>query len=82
MQVVFQNPYASLNPALTVGDAIGEAVRVHHGVRGRQLEETVATVMRQVGLDPALARRYPRASRVASASGSPSPGRSPCDLAC
>ncbi len=61
MQVVFQNPYASLNPALTVGDAIGEAVRVHHGVRGRQLEETVATVMRQVGLDPALARRYPRA---------------------
>ena len=60
MQVVFQNPYASLNPALTVGDAIGEPLKVHNGMRGQPLDDAVAGLLRQVGLDPSAAGRYPR----------------------
>jgi oligopeptide/dipeptide ABC transporter ATP-binding protein len=60
MQVVFQNPFASLNPALTVGDAIGEPLRVHKGLRGATLDAAVAELLRQVGLAPGVAGRYPR----------------------
>ncbi len=59
MQVVFQNPYASLNPALTVGDAIGEPLKVHRGLRGRSLDDAVADLLRQVGLDPKRVRSVP-----------------------
>ena len=61
VQVVFQNPYASLNPALTVGDAIGEPLRVHRGLRGSQLADAVAQLLSQVGLDPSASQRYPAA---------------------
>jgi oligopeptide/dipeptide ABC transporter ATP-binding protein len=61
VQVVFQNPYASLNPALTVGEAIGESLRVHRGLRGTELADAVAQLLSQVGLDPAASRRYPAA---------------------
>jgi peptide/nickel transport system ATP-binding protein len=61
IQVVFQNPYASLNPALTIGDAIGEPIHVHKGLSGQELDDAVADLLRLVGLDPAMAGRYPRA---------------------
>jgi oligopeptide/dipeptide ABC transporter ATP-binding protein len=59
MQMVFQDPYSSLDPSWTVGDIIGEPLRIHHGVRGRELEERAVELLRQVSLDPSHVRRYP-----------------------
>lgn len=59
VQMVFQNPFASLNPRIRVGDAIGEAARVHGLVPKADLADHVAQLMRKVGLDPAYAERLP-----------------------
>ncbi len=59
MQMVFQDPYSSLNPRLTVGSAIGEALAVHRLARGPAARERVAELLVQVGLSPDHARRYP-----------------------
>lgn len=59
MQIVFQDPYASLNPRMTVGAIVGEALEVHGIARGSELEDRVATVLRRVGLAPEHRRRYP-----------------------
>ena len=59
VQMIFQDPFASLNPRIRVGDAIGEAPRVHGLVPARALGGYVDDIMRRVGLDPALKRRYP-----------------------
>ncbi|MDO9217593.1 MAG: ATP-binding cassette domain-containing protein [Lacisediminimonas sp.] len=59
MQMVFQDPYASLNPRLRVHDIIGEAPLVHGMVGRAGQQEQVAALLRQVGLDPAVAGRYP-----------------------
>jgi oligopeptide/dipeptide ABC transporter ATP-binding protein len=59
MQIIFQDPYSSLNPRLTVGAIIGEPLAIH-GVRLRkERRERVAELMHVVGLDPAYANRYP-----------------------
>lgn len=59
LQFVPQHPRGSLNPALPAGDAVAFALRVH-GTPRRERAEAVADLFRQVGLDPALARRHPR----------------------
>ena len=59
VQMIFQDPVASLNPRLRVGAAIGEGPRVHGLVPARELAGYVDDIMRRVGLDPALKRRYP-----------------------
>ena len=59
IQMIFQDPYASLNPRLRVTDIIGEAPVVHGLVPARAQGEYVAGLLRKVGLDPAFARRYP-----------------------
>jgi ABC-type oligopeptide transport system ATPase subunit len=60
MQMVFQDPYASLNPRLTVRDIVAEAWRVNPGVVPKQRwDEAVADVLGKVGLDPEHAGRYP-----------------------
>ncbi|MGC4094383.1 MAG: ABC transporter ATP-binding protein [Polyangiaceae bacterium] len=59
LQLVFQDPYASLNPRLSVGSAIGEAVKLHQRITASALEARVAQLMGAVGLDPALHQRYP-----------------------
>ena len=59
IQMIFQDPYASLNPRLRVTDIIGEAPVVHGLVPAREQGEYVAGLLRKVGLDPAFARRYP-----------------------
>jgi oligopeptide transport system ATP-binding protein len=59
LQIIFQNPYASLDPRMTVGSIIAEPLRVHKLRRGRALEERVNELLQLVGLDPAHARRYP-----------------------
>jgi peptide/nickel transport system ATP-binding protein len=59
VQMIFQNPMASLNPRMRVLDIIGEAPVVHRIVTAAQKTEYVAGLMRQVGLDPEYAQRYP-----------------------
>jgi len=59
MQIVFQDPYSSLNPRLTVGSMLGEALAIHKLARGRAARERVAELLRLVGLHPDHARRYP-----------------------
>ncbi|MHA1566999.1 MAG: ABC transporter ATP-binding protein [Alphaproteobacteria bacterium] len=59
MQIVFQDPYSSLNPRLTVGESIGEPLLVHGVARGRELKRKVGDLMETVGLLPSQASRYP-----------------------
>jgi oligopeptide/dipeptide ABC transporter ATP-binding protein len=59
MQIVFQDPYGSLNPRMTVEQIVGEPLAVHHVARGRALREEVAQLLSQVGLRPEVMNRYP-----------------------
>jgi len=59
MQIVFQDPYSSLNPRLTVGAMIGEALEIHRLARGAAARARVAELLDLVGLSPDHARRYP-----------------------
>ncbi len=59
MQIVFQDPYSSLNPRMTVGEAIAEPIRVHRLADRRETGERVADLLTRVGLAPDHARRYP-----------------------
>ncbi|MBL7140874.1 MAG: ATP-binding cassette domain-containing protein [Planctomycetes bacterium] len=59
MQIIFQDPYGSLNPRMTVGGIIGEPLRVHHRARGSDLADRVADLLRRVGLSPDCRNRYP-----------------------
>jgi peptide/nickel transport system ATP-binding protein len=59
VQMIFQDPYASLNPRMRVADIIGEAPRVHGLVKDRDADALVDDMMRRVGLDPGDKRRYP-----------------------
>jgi peptide/nickel transport system ATP-binding protein len=59
IQMIFQDPYASLNPRLRVQDIVGEAPVVHGLIPRKGEREYVAEMLRRVGLDPAAARRFP-----------------------
>jgi oligopeptide transport system ATP-binding protein len=59
MQMIFQDPYASLNPRMTVEDTVAEPLRVHRIVPSGQVRARVQELMRLVGLDPRFIRRYP-----------------------
>jgi peptide/nickel transport system ATP-binding protein len=59
IQMIFQDPYASLNPRLRVRDLVGEAPRVHGLVDRAGQDEYVAALLRTVGLDPAVLTRFP-----------------------
>lgn len=59
MQIIFQDPYGSLNARMTVGDIIGEAFTVHGIARGKERNEMVKDLLEVVGLSPYHARRYP-----------------------
>ncbi len=59
MQIVFQDPYGSLSPRMTVEQIIAEGLGVHGVEPGRDRREMVADIMREVGLDPATMGRYP-----------------------
>jgi oligopeptide transport system ATP-binding protein len=59
MQMIFQDPYASLNPRMTVGSIIGEPLEIHNLARGRAKQERVQELLRIVGLNPYFANRYP-----------------------
>jgi oligopeptide transport system ATP-binding protein len=59
MQIIFQDPYASLNPRMTVASIVGEPLEIHKIAKGRQKEEMVANILEKVGLRPEHMRRYP-----------------------
>ena len=59
MQIVFQDPYGSLSPRMTVEQIIAEGLTVHGTAAGKNPRDMVAEIMREVGLDPALMDRYP-----------------------
>jgi len=59
MQVIFQDPYASLNPRMTVGDIVGEPLMIHRLARGKEADARVQELLRLVGLQPYHANRYP-----------------------
>ena len=59
MQIVFQDPYASLNPRMRIGDAIGEQLAVHTDMTREQQRRRVGELLEMVGLNPRYARRFP-----------------------
>jgi oligopeptide/dipeptide ABC transporter ATP-binding protein len=59
MQIVFQDPYASLNPRLTIGQIIAEPLSVHHVANGKARQERIAELLTLVELSPDFSQRYP-----------------------
>ncbi len=59
MQIIFQDPYGSLNPRMTVGAAVAEGMEIHRLASGSELKRRVASLLEEVGLDASYARRYP-----------------------
>jgi len=59
MQIIFQDPFASLNPRMSVGDIIGEALTIHNLARGKAKEDRVADLLERVGMNAGHMRRYP-----------------------
>lgn len=61
MQMIFQDPFASLNPRMTVGDIVAEPLVIHRLARGRELIDRVDEILLKVGLKPEHRQRYPHA---------------------
>jgi peptide/nickel transport system ATP-binding protein len=61
MRMIFQDPYASLNPRMTLQDIVGAPLRAMGLANGSELEDRVAEILRRVGLSPDYMRRYPHA---------------------
>src|SRR5262247_525011 len=59
MQIIFQDPYASLNPRMRVGDIVGEGLEIHKLAKGRAKRDRVIELLRQVGLREDHYNRYP-----------------------
>jgi peptide/nickel transport system ATP-binding protein len=61
LRMIFQDPYASLNPRMNVLNIVGQPLRIHGLAQGKELEDRVATLLKRVGLQPEYMRRYPHA---------------------
>jgi peptide/nickel transport system ATP-binding protein len=61
VRMIFQDPFASLNPRMTIKQIIGEPLVVNKIAKGQELEDRVAKLLSDVGLDPAMMERYPHA---------------------
>jgi oligopeptide transport system ATP-binding protein len=59
MQIIFQDPYGSLDPRMTVGSTIAEPIETHNLAKGKERQERIADLLRIVGLDPQYVSRYP-----------------------
>src|SRR5512138_3910302 len=61
LRMIFQDPYASLNPRQNVLNIVGQPLKIHGLASGKELEDRVAGLLRRVGLQPEYMRRYPHA---------------------
>jgi peptide/nickel transport system ATP-binding protein len=61
VRMIFQDPYASLNPRMTVFDIVSEPLKAHRIATGKELEDRVGLLLQRVGLRPEYMRRYPHA---------------------
>ncbi|HRL14515.1 MAG TPA: ATP-binding cassette domain-containing protein [Aggregatilineales bacterium] len=61
VRMIFQDPYASLNPRMTVFDIVSEPLKAHRIATGQELEDRVGLLLQRVGLRPEYMRRYPHA---------------------
>ena len=59
MQIIFQDPYGSLDPRMTVGSIVSEPIETHHLADGAAKKDRIAELLRLVGLDPNYVKRYP-----------------------
>ena len=59
IQIIFQDPFSSLNPRITVGSIVGAALEIHDIAKGKEKEDIIATLLKKVGLQPEHMRRYP-----------------------
>ena len=59
MQIIFQDPYSSLNPRITVGNIVGEALKIHKIAKRKEREKIVTELFTKVGLSPSYMNRYP-----------------------
>jgi oligopeptide transport system ATP-binding protein len=59
LQIIFQDPYASLNPRMTVGSTLKEPLKIHDIVNRGEMDDRVRELLETVGLSPSMARRYP-----------------------
>ncbi len=59
MQIIFQDPYSSLNPRMTVLSIVGEPLKIHAIAKGSEIEDRVASLLKRVGLNPDYMKRYP-----------------------
>jgi peptide/nickel transport system ATP-binding protein len=60
-QMIFQDPYSSLNPRMTIREVVGEPLLVNHIAKGGEITERVGSILRRVGLRPEYMKRYPHA---------------------
>src|SRR5881409_253395 len=59
MQIIFQDPYASLNPRMTIRSIVGEPFVIHRIASGSEKDDRIAKLLTTVGLDPSVMNRYP-----------------------
>jgi len=59
IQIIFQDPYSTLNPRMTIGESIGESLRAHKLMNNKEIKQRVAELLKNVGLKPSIANRYP-----------------------
>jgi oligopeptide/dipeptide ABC transporter ATP-binding protein len=59
MQIIFQDPFASLNPRMTIRSIVGEPFAIHHIAAGTERQDRVADLLKRVGLDSSVMNRYP-----------------------
>ncbi len=59
MQIIFQDPYSSLNPRRTVGSIVAQPITLHNVAKGKEVNERVEDILERVGLNPVHAARYP-----------------------
>jgi len=59
MQIIFQDPYSSLNPRMTIGGIVGEGLSIHNLARGKEKKERVLGLLEEVGVHPEAYNRYP-----------------------
>jgi oligopeptide/dipeptide ABC transporter ATP-binding protein len=59
MQIIFQDPYSSLNPRMSIGAAVAEGIEIHRLAPRSEIPARVGALLEEVGLDPTYARRYP-----------------------